>query len=385
MSKTECELLLKQMETKLDDLQVKWAKHQKDISDRMKTAVSDLTKSGTADRQDISQLTTKINEIQLKVSDGSDHGSGINFRAFSDENSDPSAWWRDFENCAEFKKYSEEKQLSALKVLLKGSAGVWLDRTLTNDIPDTDSCAEKLKKIKKAFIDKFEKNNTWLDEHLIHFMSQRPHEPVQKYYSRLMTKVARLDKTPQEILVIFVKGLRHQLKYYVLSREPGELEAAFKLAKSAESLIEISDVTGGNEEAQPLKIPGEVVPERGQSQVPRPQHTTDRDMLTQLSRLRGEMGRLREEIGKVQRNNDRTGTIPRCRYCNIPGHTMRDCRSRMRDLQLHRTPRAPPHLVYRDQRSGPRPMYHPPNGGPAQLNGNQVGNRPLNWARGTTG
>ena len=236
MSKTECELLLKQMETKLDDLQVKWAKHQKDISDRMKTAVSDLTKSGTADRQDISQLTTKINEIQLKVSDGSDHGSGINFRAFSDENSDPSAWWRDFESCAEFKKYSEEKQLSALKVLLKGSAGVWLDRTLTNDIPDTDSCAEKLKKIKKAFIDKFEKNNTWLDEHLIHFMSQRPHEPIQKYYSRLMTKVARLDKTPQEILVIFVKGLRHQLKYYVLSREPGELEAAFKLAKSAESL-----------------------------------------------------------------------------------------------------------------------------------------------------
>ena len=192
MSKTECELLLKQMETKLDDLQVKWAKHQKDISDRMKTAVSDLTKSGTADCQDISQLATKINEIQLKVSDGSDHGSGINFRAFSDENLDPSAWWRDFESCAEFKKFSSEKQLSALKVLLKGSAGVWLDRTLTNDIPDTDSCAEKLKKIKKAFIDKFEKNNTWLDEHLIHFMSQRPHEPVQKYYSRLMTKVASI-------------------------------------------------------------------------------------------------------------------------------------------------------------------------------------------------
>ena len=106
MSKTECELLLKQMETKLDDLQVKWAKHQKDISDRMKTAVSDLTKSGTADRQDISQLATKIYEIQLKVSDGSDHGSGINFRAFSEENLDPSAWWRDFESCAEFKKFS---------------------------------------------------------------------------------------------------------------------------------------------------------------------------------------------------------------------------------------------------------------------------------------
>ena len=107
--------------------------------------LSDLTKSGTADRQDISQLTTKINEIQMNVSDGSDHSSGINFRAFSDENSDPSAWWRDFESCAEFKKYSEEKQLSALKVLLKGSAGVWLDRTLTNDIPDTDSCWEAQK------------------------------------------------------------------------------------------------------------------------------------------------------------------------------------------------------------------------------------------------
>ena len=53
MSNTECKLLLKQMETKVDVLQVKWAKHQKYISEHMKTVVSDLTKSGTAGRQDI--------------------------------------------------------------------------------------------------------------------------------------------------------------------------------------------------------------------------------------------------------------------------------------------------------------------------------------------
>ena len=112
-------------------------------------------------------------------------------------------------------------------MLLKCSAGVWLDRALANDILDTDSCTEKFKIIKQGFIDKFEKNNTWPDEHLIHLMSQRPHEHVQKYYSRLMTNVARLDKAPQEILVIFVKVRRHQLKYYVPSGERGELEVAY--------------------------------------------------------------------------------------------------------------------------------------------------------------
>ena len=169
------------------------------------------------------------------------------------------------------------------------------------------------------------------------------------------------------------------------------MSLTFKLAKSAESLMEISFMTGGNDEAQPLEIPGEVMSERGQSHVACPQHTTDREMSTQLSRLRSEMGRLREEFGKTQRTNDIIISIPRCCYCNIPGHTMRDCRLRMQDLWQHRNPRAPPHLVYRDQRSGSRPMFHPPNGRHVQPNGNQISNQVevkskifSNWTRGTT-
>ena len=217
----------------MDDLQVSWNKHQKDLTENMKTVITDLTRDDTGEHDQIIELATKIDELQLRIPEGNDHGSGINFKPYGDESSDPAAWWREFESCAEFKKYGDEKRLSALKVLLKGSLAVWLERTLSDDIPDTDSNAEKLRKIRNAFIEKYGKSNTWLDEHLIHFMSQKPQETIQKYYSRLMMKISRLNKTPQETLVIFVKGLRNQLKYYVLSMEPANLEAAYKLAKSA--------------------------------------------------------------------------------------------------------------------------------------------------------
>ena len=346
----------------MDDLQVSWNKHQKDLTENMKTVITDLTRDDTGEHDQIIELATKIDELQLRIPEGNDHGSGINFKPYGNESSDPAAWWREFESCAEFKKYGDEKRLSALKVLLKGSLAVWLERTLSDDIPDTDSNAEKLRKIRNAFIEKYGKSNTWLDEHLIHFMSQKPQETVQKYYSRLMMKIARLNKTPQETLVIFVKGLRNQLKYYVLSREPANLEAAYKLAKSAESLIEISDMTGGDDEAQPLRIPGEVTRDVKSKIAHQAQRSAEGEMLSQLEQLRTEVRRLKSELSQSTQRNSRFNEVVRCRYCNIPGHVMRDCRARIRDLQQNRgAGRAPP-LVNRTQLPGPRPRSFPPYG-----------------------
>ena len=147
MSKDKFDLVLKQVQNRMDDLQVSWNKHQKDLTENMKTVITDLTRDDTGEHDQIIELATKIDELQLRIPVGNDHGSGIYFKPYGDESSDPATWLREFESCAELKKYGDEKRLSALEVLLKGSLAVWLERTLSDDIPDTDSDAEKLRKI----------------------------------------------------------------------------------------------------------------------------------------------------------------------------------------------------------------------------------------------
>ena len=107
-------------------------------------------------------------------------------------------------------------------------------------------------------------SNPWLEEHLVQFINQKPGESVQKYYSGLMEKANKLKKTKKEVLPLFIRGLNPPIKMYVLARQPKDLESAFSLAKAAESLEIISDLTSNNNnEARAMKMPGEI----GQQEV----------------------------------------------------------------------------------------------------------------------
>ena len=68
-------------------------------------------------------------------------------------------------------------------------------------------------------------------------------EIVQQYYSNLLTRSTKLNKSQDEIKTMFIRGLLNPLKMFFITREPDTLEKALKLAKDAESLQVISDIT----------------------------------------------------------------------------------------------------------------------------------------------
>ena len=127
---------------------------------------------------------------------------------------------------------------------MRNAAATWFD-DLEQQLADGDPLTDQQKwdQIKTKFNDRFDSSNTWLEEHLVQFVNQKPGETVQRYYSGLMEKASKFKKTEKEILPLFIRGLNPPLKMYVLAREPGSLELAFSLAKAAESLEIISDLT----------------------------------------------------------------------------------------------------------------------------------------------
>ena len=91
------------------------------------------------------------------------------------------------------------------------------------------------------------------------FVNQKPNETVKQYYSNLLIRSSRLQKSQSEILTMFVRGLLNPLKMYVLSRQPETLEKSFQLAKNAESLQVISDTTGDTGQSiHMVNMPGEI-------------------------------------------------------------------------------------------------------------------------------
>ena len=115
------------------------------------------------------------------------------------------------------------------------------------------------KQIKDKFNGRFDSSNTWLEEHLVQFINQKPGETVQRYYSGLMEKASKLKKAEKEILPLFIRGLNPPIKMYVLARQPTSLDNAFTLAKAAESLEIISDLTSNrSNETSAMNMPGEI-------------------------------------------------------------------------------------------------------------------------------
>jgi len=148
MGKEELDQIIRAVDNRFDDMQVKWAKTQKQIVESMK--VVDAARND--DNAEIAGLTQKIDELNVRMIDGNESDGGIRFKSFGDDNLDPLTWWRNFEACADFRNYDADRRISALKALLKGSAAVWLESTLAGDEYREITAQEKLDNIKAEFL-----------------------------------------------------------------------------------------------------------------------------------------------------------------------------------------------------------------------------------------
>jgi hypothetical protein len=384
MGKDEYDQLMKFIEHRFDDLQVKQTKSAKDLQEKLTRTVGDPQIGGKDEFQqlvknvtdignrmtDVNTLADSMAGLQVKVEGMDDIGQGVNFTPFLDKGQDPHSWWRDFQNCAEFKGYNSEKRLKILKMLLRNGAATWLDNMIQDEIKPTMSADEQLEAIRTHFVERFSRQNSWLQDHLLIFLTQKAGEPVQEFYSTLVTRASRLNKSGDEMLSMFLRGLQPNLKMYVLAREPKCLPEAFKLAKTAESLQTISDLTQ-SEHVKAYQLPGDICPK-----VSRENHNST---ALDLRELREEISNLRSKVHDSKKPEPRRvePRITRCFYCNIPGHTAAACRRKLRDLAVRRqrpnitrtTPRVQPYSstrrAYPEQtRRAPLPQRRPQYFGP---------------------
>ena len=255
----------------------------------------------------------------------------MQFTPFFDKGESPKQWLRNFETCIEFKGYDLARQIKAFKLLMRNSAATWYDELEQQLAEDQQVDAAKWQAIRTKFQERFDMSNPWLEEHLVQFINQKPGESVQKYYSGLMEKANKLKKTKKEVLPLFIRGLNPPIKMYVLARQPEDLESAFIIAKAAESLEIISDLTSNNNnEARAMKMPGEI----GQQEV----NKTAYDM----TKLIKELKTLGDKVADIK-NNTRakpdSNKIPmpiRCYHCKNVGQKISQCRLRLRDMQMTR-------------------------------------------------
>lgn len=90
------------------------------------------------------------------------------------------------------------------------------------------------------------------------FVNQKEGQSVQAYYSSLIERTKKLNKTDKELMSMFLQNLRNDYKMVVLSRKPETLEKSYELAREAESLHTIADVALGNELITSLNLPGDL-------------------------------------------------------------------------------------------------------------------------------
>ena len=324
---------LKEWDEKLNESQTR--KH-----DALLDKVQDIvTQKELANPEQVAKINTAINGLESKMT-----ADGMNFVPFFDRGEDVHNWLRSFESCADFKQYDTEKKIRAFRVLMKNSAATWFDVCFEQCKQETALEDEQFDLIKEKFINRFDRANEWLQQHIIHFVSQKEGQSVQQFYSQVIDKCTQLKKSETEKQVIFIKGLRPSIKLYVLSREPSDLEQAFKLAKTAESLESISDLSAGNQNINTYHITGEVPtkdisPQTASENIQAVAHRIKelRDQLAQLDRDRRQT---RQQPGPTRKNYQ--GPRITCNYCGRLGHYERECRTKLMHAQNRRMQDRPP-------------------------------------------
>lgn len=172
---------LKEWDEKLNESQTR--KH-----DALLDKVQDIvTQKELANPEQVAKINTAINGLESKMT-----ADGMNFVPFFDRGEDVHNWLRSFESCADFKQYDTEKKIRAFRVLMKNSAATWFDVCFEQCKQETALEDEQFDLIKEKFINRFDRANEWLQQHIIHFVSQKEGQSVQQFYSQVIDKVRSL-------------------------------------------------------------------------------------------------------------------------------------------------------------------------------------------------
>ncbi|GFY19273.1 uncharacterized protein TNCV_4226371 [Trichonephila clavipes] len=232
-------------------------------------------------------------------------------------------------------KWSNDEKVTILKLKLTGIA----EEFFLSD--PTHSQLTEYNDIARILIGRFEKAVP-LSTRLQLFSSciQRPSESVQEFAARinkLGTQIFQSGNSAHKITAVrnandqllqsrFISGLRNDIRRFVLSRDPLNLEESINAALIEEQNMKLNQIA--SEERSGLSS----------AQTENPVLSALADRLQEIN-LR--VGRLQEASAVTARKSggnyfNRRENVFKCFYCGIQGHRQAECRKRQRDERAAR-------------------------------------------------
>jgi hypothetical protein len=146
----------------------------------------------------------------------------------------PDMWLEKFEAYATFNYWDDNKKASAFPLLLSGPAELWFSQLLPEH-------KESYSTMKQKFLEYFKNiSPIWVREQALDTTQQGTNQSVDAYIAEIKWKFATLSKSPGEQLSAFVRGLRSDIKAFVIAQSPTTLAQAEEKARLAEVVSNLS-------------------------------------------------------------------------------------------------------------------------------------------------
>ena len=137
-------------------------------------------------------------------------------------------WLRHFENCCDFKQYNADRKMAYFRVLLTGSAATWYDSLSGEPVANWNNlkAAFKARYLTPGFM-KFKSANDL-------FNSKQGSATIDDFVAD-MQRLGRQVGAPEDMLrYAILNGLRQDIRQYVTSQQPTDLNALLEAARVAE-------------------------------------------------------------------------------------------------------------------------------------------------------
>jgi len=148
---------------------------------------------------------------------------------------DAGEWIRHFDKYCVYRNNNEQKSLALFKVLLTGTAAVWLE-----SLPATST--DTMEHLKEAFQDRF------LSPQILKYKSakeifsrrQGPTETVDEFYVGVRKLARTINASDDMVIYALLSGFRGPIANYVTQNRPETIEQVLEFARMAELTIPLS-------------------------------------------------------------------------------------------------------------------------------------------------
>lgn len=139
-------------------------------------------------------------------------------------------WLRKFELWSRCRQYTDDTKLAAIQLLLADSAATWAN-VLNDDQKDSWS------HFRDAFIERFsssDNQHSWQRTEQLWNVQQNDDEPVLDFIDRVRLLAHDCSASDDLTMSAVIHGMRDSLRRRVIQKEPADLSAMRRVAKTAE-------------------------------------------------------------------------------------------------------------------------------------------------------